>query len=47
MISFQHYKDASKEIRESVNATEAEEMNDDDDDVVLLYFFYYNIIINI
>ena len=53
MISFQHYEDASKEIRETVNAIEAEEtdsgdeMNDDDDDVVLLYFFYYNIIINI
>ena len=35
-------KDASKEIRESVKATEAEEtdsgdeMNDDDDDVVIL-----------
>ena len=41
-INFQHCKDASKEIRESVKAIEAEEadsgdeMNDDDDDVVLL-----------
>ena len=41
-INFQHYEDASKEIRESVKAIEAEEadsgdeMNDDDDDVVLL-----------
>ena len=40
-INFQHYEDASKEIRESLKSIEAEEtdsgdeMNDDDDDVVL------------
>ena len=40
-INFQHYEDASKEIRESLKAIEAEEtdsgdeMNDDDDDVAL------------
>ena len=52
-INFNHYEDASKEIRESVKAIEVEkidsgeEMNDDDDDVVLLYFFYCNFIINV
>ena len=41
-VNLQHYADASKEIRESVKAIEAEEtdsgdeMNNDDDDVVLL-----------
>ena len=44
-INFQHYEDASKEIRENVKAIEAEEtdsgdkMNDDNDGVVLLYIF--------
>ena len=41
-INFQHYEDASKEIRENVKAIDAEEtdfgdeINDDNDDVVLL-----------
>ena len=52
-INFQHYEDASKEIRESAKAIEAEEtdfgdeMNDGDDDVALLQFFYYDFIINV
>ena len=52
-INFQHYEDASKEIRESAKTIEAEEtdfgdeINDDDDDVALLQFFYFDFIINV
>ena len=52
-INFQHYEYASKEIRESIEASEAEEtdsgdeMNDDSNVVVLLQFLYYNFITNV